>query len=383
MPEPISSTDRRVRVPDPEIGPPAVARSRGGWFWALFPLAGFALFGAVVWLAYKDVSRGPPVGEPPLVKAAADPIKLPPEEAADSTAEEGGTIGRLWSDAENADQPERLLPLPEEPLSPEAVASPDLSTTLAEEATAPDLPSPSTALSSGEAAAGDREAGRLASPADAPASPSSERDALADADAALDRLLAEVTALSEEAPTSTEAPLTPTEEAAAPPSEESPAAREASPSSTLGRASPDQPTGAASAARAEPLAQVPGTTSTGARGAAAIEPPVSPPRPAAPAPDAASVAAPAPATRVAALEDRFRIQVAAVRAEADARRAWRQFEQELGPILSEVQPFFERAETANGIFYRVQIGRFETQQAAESLCAEIKQRDASCFVVRR
>ena len=377
MPDPISSTDRRMRVSDSETGPPAVARSRGGWFWALFPIAGFALFGAVVWLAYKDVSRGPPVGEPPLVKAAADPIKLPPEQAADPTGEEeGGTVGRLWSDTERADQPERLLPLPEEPLSPETVASPELDTEPPRDTAALDLPS-STATP-----VGDREPSAVAAPADAPAPPSGEPDAPVDADAALDRLLAEVAALSEEAPSSPDAPPAPTaSEATMAPRPEGSSASEARPSSTLGRMSPDEQIGAAGAENEQPLAETSANASTEVRPATALEPPASPEQAAAPS-EAASAAS-SPATQVAAIEDRFRIQVAAVREEADARRAWSQLEQNVGPILSEAQPFFERAETANGVFYRVQIGRFATQQAAESLCAELKQRDASCFVVRR
>jgi cell division septation protein DedD len=56
---------------------------------------------------------------------------------------------------------------------------------------------------------------------------------------------------------------------------------------------------------------------------------------------------------------------------------------DLGPVLSAVEPIFERAETANGVFYRVQIGPFANQQTAESLCEQLKQRNASCFVIRR
>jgi cell division septation protein DedD len=79
----------------------------------------------------------------------------------------------------------------------------------------------------------------------------------------------------------------------------------------------------------------------------------------------------------------YRIQLAAVRGEADARRAWDLFMGDLRPVLGEVAPIFERAETANGVFYRVQIGPFASQQTAESLCEELKQRNASCFVIRR
>jgi cell division septation protein DedD len=35
------------------------------------------------------------------------------------------------------------------------------------------------------------------------------------------------------------------------------------------------------------------------------------------------------------------------------------------------------------VFYRVQVGPFASQEAAESLCDDLKQRNASCFVIRR
>ena len=92
--------------------------------------------------------------------------------------------------------------------------------------------------------------------------------------------------------------------------------------------------------------------------------------------------APLPRVPIAADGD-FRIQLAAVRGEADAQRAWQLFMGDLRPVLADVEPIFERADTANGVFYRVQIGPFASQEAAESLCEQLKRRNASCFVIRR
>jgi cell division septation protein DedD len=88
-------------------------------------------------------------------------------------------------------------------------------------------------------------------------------------------------------------------------------------------------------------------------------------------------------SQTAALGGPFRIQLAAVRDEADARRAWDLFQVDLGPVLSGLEPYIERADTANGVFYRVQIGSFASLQEAEALCDQLKQRNASCFVIRR
>jgi cell division septation protein DedD len=80
---------------------------------------------------------------------------------------------------------------------------------------------------------------------------------------------------------------------------------------------------------------------------------------------------------------RFRIQLAAVREEGDAERAWELFRDQLDPFISGLQPFFERAETSNGVFYRVQVGPFAESDEADRLCAELKKQNASCFVVAR
>jgi len=82
-------------------------------------------------------------------------------------------------------------------------------------------------------------------------------------------------------------------------------------------------------------------------------------------------------------DGRYRVQLAAVREEADAQRAWEVFRQQLGPFITGLKPFFERAETSNGIFYRVQVGPFAATEEASRLCVELQKQDASCFVVTR
>jgi hypothetical protein len=441
VPYPIASTFAsrfRRPVPDPEASD--IERpGRALRFWSLLPVAlAFALFGAVVWLAYQDTSLAPPIGEPPLIKAAADPYKLPPDETEETTfGAEEGTVGRLWSDADQADQPERLLPTPETPLSPPALEEPATAAAgLEEPATAAaGLEEPATAAAGVEepataaapprgepgpdamaqrsasapaaevpagAAAGETDTRVAAAPAapensaqPAVAAPASD-ESLRQAEAALDRLLAEVTAMSDDtdAPAATPAATpTPAETAAAPPataedqassqpptpSREQPATAPApTPEPTSTAAAPAAPTPPAPAARAP--APLPEVRPAGATTAAA---PAAAPR-RAPTQSAAATVAEAAARRppIAPGGD-FRIQLAAVRGEADARRAWQLFMADLGPVLADVEPIFERAETANGVFYRVQVGPFASQDAAEGLCEQLKQRNASCFVIRR
>ena len=408
-----STLSSRLRRPGADAEPPpSGSAGRTRRMWSLLPMcAGFAVFGVIVWLAYQDASLGPPVGEPPLIKAAAEPIKLPPEEVQEPTlAAEQGTIGRLWSDAEQADQPERLLPPPEEPLSPPVIEAPVVAETTPGQPAGQQASEPrpdETAAS--EAGREDSATDVAALPSDTPAeaadpaprqAPREEPtdESLQEAEAALDRLLAEVTALSEDA-----AAPAPAEDAAAP---ATPPAEEQSPTA----ATPDR--------AARPASQ-PAPTTTAAvtpEGAPPVPPAAPPQRPARATPPptpttsaevrpagalarapAADAAAAGRSTEMAARAGvgtaistppvapgrAFRIQLAAVRGEADARRAWDLFMSDLGPVLSDIEPIFERADTVNGVFYRVQIGPFGSQEAAESLCEELKQRNASCFVIRR
>ena len=53
----------------------------------------------------------------------------------------------------------------------------------------------------------------------------------------------------------------------------------------------------------------------------------------------------------------------------------------LGPLVADYEPFYERAETANGVFTRIQLGPIASKEVAERLCVEIQQQNASCFVV--
>ena len=377
----------------------------------------FAAFGAIIWLAYEHGSEGSPVGEPPLVRAPAVALKLAPEDDGALAGEDGeeSEVLDLLSDAPPSDQLERLLPPPEEPLAP-TVAEPDVATS--EELLAPTIAAPEVATSEeplasavGEqepatpgqsgAAPGatdelppsDPSAAGAAPPelaATRPEPPPVEQQAAAasapeppaskplptpeEAEATLDALLAEVT--QEPDPAGTPPQPERTETARVEPTAPQPIpSQEARPAV----AAPDP----APVARPAPPAEVPSFTPPEGE----VTPIERDQRPAItalpPATSAPSAVRPPDGPRVAALGGAFRIQLAAVRGEADARRAWDLFEVDLGPVLAGLESYIERADTANGVFYRVQVGPFATQADAESLCDELKQRNASCFVIRR
>ena len=77
----------------------------------------------------------------------------------------------------------------------------------------------------------------------------------------------------------------------------------------------------------------------------------------------------------------FRVQVAAVHDEADADNAWEKAQADHGTVLTGMAPHVVRAETSNGIIYRIQTGPFQTRSEAYRFCTRLRERGAICIVV--
>jgi hypothetical protein len=103
-----------------------------------------------------------------------------------------------------------------------------------------------------------------------------------------------------------------------------------------------------------------------------------------PAPEAAP-AAPAPeepATQVAAA-GAFRIQLAAVKSEADAQKEWTRLQKAHADLLGALTPTIQRADLGTqGIFYRIQGGPLANREAAAALCEQLKAKNQACLVVK-
>jgi hypothetical protein len=339
----------------------APQRSRGRRSRALLvslPMfAVFAAFGSIVWLAYVD-RPDRPVGEPPLIQADHRPIKLPPDALAGRELAAEGDVGELFTDRPPA-QPERILPPPEEPILPGE--------------TAEQAPAPADELAVAQAEAPPAE---TAPPAEA--APPAEDPAPAD------------TPVAEPAPQ----PAPESEPTVASPEPATPAVDEAAVAegdAALERLFADlprpEPTPPAQDGAAAPPAQSPPPAQPTPQPAPEVRPAIAPPAPVqeqvAALPEPGPVLpAPSPG-EIPETQPSYRIQLAAVREEADARRAWDLFKVDLGRQLAGVDPIIERAETANGVFYRVQVGSFSDAQSAEALCDSLKRQNASCFVIRR
>lgn len=409
MPEPISSMSALGRARRPVVEPPAprMRRRRSRLLLIGLPiLAVFAGFGAVVWLAYEDGSYGSPIGEPPLVVADRSPIKLAPDDPGGGAIADQGQVRELLSETVPPQTMERLLPPEEEPLTPgqrsvddaaRMAELPGAETDTGDAATAtPEIVAETTA--EGEVA---MEAEVMAEPEAVPAPVIAERSESeptgssqptagtggpvddggprpgtpSEAEAALDALLAEVTQNSGRRPapteTTTSTPAQPeVATTTAAPQQVRPAVTVSpAPPSTTGSGGTPAGTSVADISPGERVGEIPARASSSSESGepfTVVVPRIEE------APDANT-----------ALAGRFRVQLAAVRAEADARRAWDLFQVDLGPELQGLQPFIERADTGNGTFYRVQVGAFTALAEAETLCEDLKQRNASCFVVRR
>jgi hypothetical protein len=312
----------------------------------------FAAFAIIVWLAYQEDARVP-LGEPPLITAIAAPYKVAPDDPGGRQVPDQGEINRLLRDGPETAASERVLPLPEEPRRPVITApppAPDATPPVADEA---------PLETASESAMGATE----------------DEDARREAEAALARLLADVGPA--------QVPAQP-EAAAEPPATEEepivvPAMRPATntaPTTVLGDPPPvaapiEGPSREADEALARLLAELAGEAGTPTPQA---EPVAAPPAVAALAPaDAAG--------RQRSSDATYRVQLAAVRAQDDARRAWEDLVLRWGTLVADYKPFYERAETANGVFTRIQLGPFASEQSAERLCVEVQRQNASCFVV--
>ena len=99
-------------------------------------------------------------------------------------------------------------------------------------------------------------------------------------------------------------------------------------------------------------------------------------------------AAPEPApvpqtTTAAAAPGAFRVQLASVREESGAATEWKRLSSKNKDLLGNLEMFVQRIEIeGKGVFYRLQAGPLGDAGAAEKLCADLKERNVGCLIVR-
>ena len=134
-------------------------------------------------------------------------------------------------------------------------------------------------------------------------------------------------------------------------------------------------------AAAPPAPLVPAPAATPAPAPA----PVPAPAPIARAPVAPPVAAPVapPAPAAAAAPGGIRIQLASLRAEADARREWARLQRQHADVLGGLTPSFPAADLGErGVYIRLQAGPFPIPEGARAACETLRARGVGCNVVR-
>lgn len=79
----------------------------------------------------------------------------------------------------------------------------------------------------------------------------------------------------------------------------------------------------------------------------------------------------------------FRIQMASLREENKAAAEWKRLSSKNKDLLGNLQMFVQRTEIeGKGVYYRLQAGPLADAKAAEKLCADLKQRNVGCLIVR-
>lgn len=425
---------RRFAVPPPDAsgseGTPAPRRPRplAKVIAAAVVVAAFAVFGAVLWYAWRE-SRVLVAGEPPLVKAPEGPWKVPPQEPGGAPiVNESAPIARVL-EGRREEEPVRLLqpelPTPqvlerlrteragpsETPPSPEPVGGGEPAegpATVAalpqggqeQEAaeTAAGAPPPmSSAAETGpatqveEGAAAGAGSGLAAATAEtgAPAPmhpPAAGHGAQARPQGAEDAAHAAVGALR-----SADA----AEEAAAHPPAGEPAAEGPRPAeeeavslAAAGRGAAE-PAGSGSAAGAQAAA---GTTAASRIALAAPTAPASTesaisgvpaPAPAAAGPEGGRTsAARTPAASPLPTGPLWRVQLGAYSTERTALSAFAEAKRRHPDLVGEAEPVLVPVEVRGRTLHRLQFGAFASRAEAERVCAAIRARGGDCLVAR-
>jgi len=290
---------------------------------ALVVLIAFAVVG---WWGYRHFAGRAGSGQVPVVAADQTPEKVPPaDQPATQTQSQQETVYNQISPGSTAQQPEVLLPQPETPSAPAASATAPSATGqsgTASGTTAPSVPA-------------------VPAPPPAPGSATTGSTTTGNSSGTLTETL-----LPAESTTSTTAP--------------------AAGQSTTGTATTGQATGTQTATTAP---STPATTDT--QGTTATDQ----------AATGTAATTPAPANDAPTAAGNYRVQLAALKTEADAKTAWKRLAAKYPDILGPLAMHLERVDLGTkGIYYRVQAGPFTDKNAARDICTKLKPKGQPCLV---
>jgi sporulation related protein len=319
------------------------ARGRLRWFPYALSLAAIILFGGVVWWAYQAIVGAPKSGPVPVIAADQTPAKVPPADqgATDGSGQEKTVYDQI-SGTNTQPKTEVLLPAPETPA-------------------APPPPAPVPAASETTPAPSATETTTILPPV--PVAPATTTSGTA-------------------AGTTTQQTTTTTADTG---------------TASTGTADTGSTTGTTTGetTTTQPAATTTGTTDTGASSAATTAPSdvdlsgvptLSPATPLSattvPATTMADNSGTAGATtQTADVADNFRIQLAALKSEAEANKAWTRVLAKHNDVLGALTVHIVRADLGSqGIYYRVQAGPFADKASAKAACDKLKASGQQCLV---
>ena len=380
----------------------------GGAFLSLF------LFGAVIALSYNLGAREGGVGDLPVIRADAGPLKVAPENPGGETFphQNIGVYDRI--SGEMRPVVEQLMPPVEEPALPEAASgSPRVIDGGAGTETAAGMPQPAE----GAQPAGEETASGAAAPAgeeakaaglsmedllkrDVPEASAPEGAAVADTPKATDDTAATAATAADKVASriagERAGQAAPAETPPAASTQAAPKTPDASvpPSGTTRVVEQDVP--AAQTTVETGASGPPRVLGEGAQPVAGTPDPATAPPPAKPETQTAAAGEPGPKTQVAALQPAqqtpqpssaltgARIQIGSFRTREQAEEAWQAAAQKHKDLLAGLRPAIERADLGQrGVFHRVQIGPFENRASAANLCKLLDERGQPCIVATK
>lgn len=95
-------------------------------------------------------------------------------------------------------------------------------------------------------------------------------------------------------------------------------------------------------------------------------------------------ASPSPPVAASPLEGAYLIQLAALRSEEAANKAWVSISSRRPALLEGLEKTIQRADLGQkGVYFRLRVGPFEDRESAADLCAAMEKSGQPCMVVRR
>jgi hypothetical protein len=318
--------------PAEEVAEEEYVAPRRHWLRYVAALLVLIAFAVVGWWGYRHFAGRAGSGQVPVVAADQTPEKVPPaDQPATQTQSQQETVYNQISPGSTAQQPEVLLPQPETPAAPPAPAA--------------GTAAPSTTNSGSQASGTATPSVSAPPPATGPATTTG------------------TTTTGNSTGTLTET-LLPAESTTTNGASAGGQSATGQGQSTTGQATTGQ-AGGTQTATAAPSA--PAATDT--QGATAADQAGS------------GAAAPAPANDAPTAAGNYRVQLAALKTEADAKTAWKRLAAKYPDILGPLALHLEKVDLGTkGIYYRVQAGPFTDKNAARDICTKLKPKGQPCLV---